>query len=178
MHHKYNVLIFMILFSFCSTYSQTYQSSFIAEIAGLSTNTVYIDDRYDKEFISGYGISYSGKFKLSSNYQLELRPGLFFTQEFFHGFQLGLFFRRKLNEQLFGIIGVNTSLNFTGPSHTLSPARSIYTAGITLGSKLSKNYSILLSFYKTLDDISGDSGRGGYTKYLFWLMKLGVEINL
>jgi hypothetical protein len=162
-------------------YSQNYKSGFIVEIAGLSTNTSSFEKLDDeKEFVTGYGISYSGKFRLSPTYQLEFRPGLFFTQKYYHGFQFGFFLRRSIAENFFGIIGVNSSLNFTGNSRSFTHPTLSYAVGATAGLNLSEDFSALLSFYKTLDNIYGHGSTSTtyFTKYLYWLMKLGVEYNL
>ncbi len=181
MNVKYCSLIFFLIFVVSGMYSQSFNSSLIAEGSLLSTNIkTWYSNLDDKEFISGYGISYSGKLRLGSNYQLEIRPGLFFTQTFYEGFQLGLYLRRNISEQFFGIVGVNAGINFNGPWRGWEPNTPTFTAGVTIGSKLSEDFSVLFSFDKTLDDLygHGSSSTADFSKYLFWLMKLGIEYNL
>lgn len=181
MNKSFFIYFLLLTLSVGYSYSQSYKSSFAVEITGLSTNTSSFKSVEDeKEFIAGYGFSYSGKFSINSTYQLEFRPGLFFTQNYYHGFQFGLFLRRSISENFFGVIGVNSSLNFTGNSHSFTHPTLSYAVGATVGLQLNKDFSALFSFYKTLDNIYGHGSTSTtyFTKYLFWLIKLGVEYNL
>jgi len=65
-----------------SNFAQSYKSSIIAEIGGLSTSqTDYFSNKKDGEFIGAFALSYSGKVMLSPHYQLETSEKFAFSFE-------------------------------------------------------------------------------------------------
>lgn len=188
MRKYFYTLAFILTTNVATIYSQSYQSSLMAEVAGLATNKKdYFSGKDDKEFISAYTLSYNGKIRLSSKYQLVIRTGYFesslINDSFFSGVQLGLFLRRKMIDSLFCSLGIDSKINFKGGHGTAfytDPKRLSFLFGGTIGLKLNKDFSILLSFYKTIDENYGygQTYETAYYKYLYWLMKLGVELNL
>ncbi len=187
MKKYFYTLVFMFIINVATIFSQSYQSSLIAEVAGLATNKKDVYSNNDnKELVSAFIVSYSGQIRLNSNYQLELRPGYLFSSikndHYYSKIQLGLFLRRKLIDSIFCVIGINSEINPIAEeaSTSSSPKRLTFSIGGNVGLRLNKDFSILLSYYKTLDE---DYGHGqtfetAYFKYLYWLLKLGVEFNL
>lgn len=187
MRKYFYTLSFLLTINIGIIYSQSYQSSLMAEVAGLaSINKYSYSDKIDKEFVGALSVSYCGKIRLSSNYQLELRPGYLAStiknDHFLSKITLGLFVRRRLIDSTFCAIGINSEINPTaeGASTSLRPKRLTFSIGGMVGLKLNEEFSILLSFYKTLTE---NYGRGQtfetvYDKYLYWFMKLGIEFCL
>ncbi len=66
MNKSFFICFFLLMLSVGYMYSQNYKSGFILEIAGLSTSTSSFENLDDeKEFVTGYGVSYSGKYRLT-----------------------------------------------------------------------------------------------------------------
>jgi hypothetical protein len=169
----------LTIFLIGSTCAQSYKSSITAEVVGLSSSTNYFGYiEPDKEFLGGAEISYSGKFRIGSDYQMGFRAGMLFTEFYYHGFHFGLLLRKQLNEEFFGILGLNSYLNYYGPSRTYSHKLLHYSVNIAGGMRLSDNLSTFISIEKTLDNIYGESSKSNFTKYLYWLFKLGLEYDL
>lgn len=161
-----------------SVFAQSYQSSITAEVVGLSSSTNYFGYiKPDKEFLGGVEISYSGKFRIGLDYQMGFRAGMLFTEFYYHGFHFGLSLRKQLNEDFFGILGLNSYLNYYGPSRTYSHKLLNYSVNIAAGMKITDNLSTFISIEKTLDNIYGESSKSSFTKYLYWLFKLGLEYD-
>lgn len=162
-----------------SAFAQSYQNSITAEVVGLSSSTNYLGrDKPEKEFLGGAEISYNGKFRIGSDNQLGFRAGMLFTEFYYHGFHFGLLLRKQLSEEFFGILGLNSYLNYYGPSRTYSHKLLHYSLNIAAGIRLSENLSTFISIEKTLDNIYGESSKSNFTKYLYWLFKIGLEYDL
>jgi hypothetical protein len=167
----------VLIFISFNTYAQSFKSSIFAEGSLLSTKTSGTEE---KETVTGAGIYYSGKLRLSSGCYFEFRPGLFFTQMYYEGIVFGMYIRGNFSEKLFGVYGLNTYLNFNGPSNTYDPKSPAFSGEILVGYRLNDDFSVLLGIDKTFDSIygHGSSSYSSYTKYLYWTAKLGVEYNL
>jgi hypothetical protein len=171
-----------------SAFAQSYKSSIIAEIGGLSTSqTDYFSDKKDGEFIGAFALSYNGKVMLSPHYQLEITAGYlgsFIKNDyFFSGIKLGLFIKRDLFDSLFFALGIDSKLTFEGGHGTVfytDPKRLTFFIGSKIGCKLNKDFSILLTYLKTLEEYSGygQNYQTAYKKYLHWIIKLGIEYYL
>jgi hypothetical protein len=186
---KKQLSTFFILFiiNIISIYSQNYKNRFIAEYAELSINLKdFYTNQDNRESLSALSIYYSGQISLSTNYQLEFRPGYLATfktgDKIFSKIQLGLFLRRNLIDSTFCAIGINSEINpvAEGNSNSQSPKGFTFSAGGTIGLKLDEFVSILLSYYRSLTELHGYSRSNSRTYYncLYWFMKLGVELNL
>jgi hypothetical protein len=186
-----NTFILLFLVNIINIYSQSYQSSLIAEVAGLTTNTKdFYLNKDNAEFVSAFVVSYSGQIRLNPNYKFEFRSGYLFSSlkndHFYSKIQFGLFLRRKLIDSTFCAFGVNSEINpmAEGTSTSASPKRFTFSLGGTIGLSLNKDFSILLSYYKTLTEEYGYSYSfitdhwSSLYKYLFWILKFGIELKI
>lgn len=181
-------LVIITIMTTVNIFSQNYQSGIIVEVAGLATDKKdFYTDKSDDEFIGAFALSYSGKVRLCLNYHLEITAGYFSSfiknDYFYSGTQLGLFLKRDLYDSLFFSLGIDSKLNLKGGHGTAfytEPKRLTFFIGSKIGCKLNKDFSILLTYLKTLEEYSGygQNYETAYKKYLYWLIKFGIEYNL
>lgn len=195
MAKKCFLVMFPIIVFVGNLYPQSFKSSLIVEGALLSTETYNIEvemgavtkEYYSKEFLRGFSISYSGKIHLGSEYFFEFRPGLLISQKAYDGLQIGLNLRKEF-DIFFGFLGLNSNYNFN-PSHGLAnnenPVELTYLYVIGAGIRINKTFGFLFSYNKLFDNYFGSgqttdliSKSTAYKKYLYYLIKLGVELKL
>lgn len=194
MRLQYYFFLVIMMLCFGNIYSQSYKSSLIFEGALLSTETDYTEyngisarDYKTQEIIKGYSFTYSGKINLGKDYLLEFRTGIFFSDLYYEGLQLGLYLRKDI-DCFISILGFNTSLNFStshGILNVEQPKEVTYFFVIGAGIKISKRFNALLSYYKPPDKHFGHgqttdylSKTTSFEKNMFWAMRLGIEFNL
>lgn len=190
----YFILSILVIIFFGDIYPQGYKSSLIFEGALLSTGTDYTEyiglssrDYKTEEVLKGYSLAYSGKINLGDDYHLEFRPGIFFSDLYYEGLQLGLYLRKDI-DYFIGILGVNTILNFNTSHGILNverPKELTYFLVTGAGIKISSRFNVLLSYYKPPDKNFGHgqstdykSKTTGFEKNMFWSVRLGIEFNL
>ncbi|GEM_PF-2958821 len=194
------LLLFILFIIYTSyAYSQERKSSIIIETAIFNTEAHYqeyytinkIKDTYENRNTYGLSISYSWKLKLISEYRLELRPSLLLGDIDIMGVDFGLYLRSSLYWKLFASVGVNAHYNFgNSDSHNTWSRKSlggiyIFTGG-SFGLKISERISLLVGYYSTAKNNwrsswSSDFMRSIHSETdekLFWMIKVGIEINL
>ena len=177
-----------------NSFTQTFTSGLIAEGVFLSTESHNIEvelgtvtkEYNNKEFLKGFSFSYSGKINLGSEYFFEFKPGILLSQKAYDGLQFGLNLRKGFN-RFFGFLGLNYNYNFN-PSHGIVNNEkpldwtSSYIFGV--GFQINKTFGLLISYNKLFNSYFGsgqttDYIKGvGYKKYLHYLAKFGIELNL
>jgi len=194
MKTQYYIFAVIMILCFGDIHPQSYKSSLILEGALLSTETDYTEytgmstrDYKTEEIIKGYSLSYSGKINLGKDYHLELKPGVFFSDLYYEGLQLG-FYLRKHFDYFIGLLGVNSIYNFNTSRGILNverPKELTYFFVVGSGIKISNRFNALLSFYWPPDKHFGHgqttdytSKTTGFEKNMFWSIRLGVEFNL
>ncbi|MBX2976420.1 MAG: hypothetical protein KF721_09815 [Ignavibacteriaceae bacterium] len=194
------LLIFIqLIFITNYTYSQESNSSIIIETAVFKTEAHYqeyyatnkIIDTYENRNTYGIIISYSTRINLISDYKLELRPSLLLGDYDVMGVDVGLYLRSSLYWKIFGLVGLNAHYNF-GNSDNHNTWRRKSLEGIylfyggSLGLKLSERISLQIGYYFTAknnwrNSWSSDLMRSIHSETdekLFWVTKVGVEINI
>lgn len=178
---------------------QSFHGSIIVESAALITkknqeNFFYLESNgiINTEFsseekrliLSGYGVYYSAKWSVGKQIQLEVRPGYFFSEKIFEGLQTGIYIRYLFPKGYYGIFGFTTELHSGGGGNSYNPTQHTLTTGLSIGKMINSKFSALLSVNKTLTEYAG-SDRTNFSnpnwvlyQYLYWIIKIGVELNI
>lgn len=139
------------------------------------------DKDHKQEF--GMDLILSGKIKIDSLYQLEIRSGFNIASEFYRSIQLGLQLRRYLCEDYYGAVGINYHINlFEKAGHHFQPVLSTYTMNVTLIRRINKYLLVPISISKTIDSYFGVENFlqpqiSSVKYYLDWVIKVGIELE-
>lgn len=171
--------------------AQTFNSSIIVEGAALFTRIQYQSENDKGQYVwndtfpikGGFGIYWSGKLRLNSLYELEFRPGLFNSSQFFSSVQVGLYLRKKYGEKYMGILGITSELHGfqQGVGNHFSPKDVTFTFNASIVRKFADKVLFHLTISKTVNSYYGYwyafPDPGSYRNYLNWMFKLGLEYD-
>jgi len=165
----------ILILSYNIIVSQENKNGLILDIAGLYTKTNLLKENNYGLSVGG-GFAYSRKLNLKSDYQFEIRTGVFFAESYFEGFQCGLFLRKKISDTYYCLAGINSNINLR-PSHGIMEHEEFrmftFTFGVGIAYKYSENISFLFGINKTIDDYFGSIDSS--SKYLLWVFRGGLE---
>lgn len=151
------VLFFVILllvdnYVIAQDYDGVFSSGLIFEPTLLSTELVSeTNTKMNKGFLA-YGLCYSAKIRISSNYQFEFRPGFIWGQEFYFGLQFGFAVRRNLGD---GYFAVADFVNLLRAGDNSEDVTNTYQGGLGVGKRLSEQFAVILSVSKTFNTYFG-----------------------
>lgn len=195
---KFSFLIFCFFLNY-EIIPQSFQGSIIIESATMITkkqqeyffylesNGIITSEFTSEEkrlILSGYGVYYSAKWSVGKQLQLEIRPGYFFSEKIFEGIHAGIYLRYLFPKGYYGIFGFTTELHSGGGGNSYNPTQHTFTTGLSIGKMINNKFSALLSVNKTLTEYAG-SNRNNFSnpnwvlhQYLYWIIKIGVELNI
>lgn len=87
----------------------------------------------------GWGVFYSGKWNISEDFQIEIRPGVIAGQTFYEGIQFGLYLRRKFEQWFWSSAGFTTELHFGDNNKYV---QHTYTFGLGVGIYLGNRWTL------------------------------------
>ncbi len=183
------ILVLLVIILVQKIQAQTFNASLIVEGAGLFSKVAYkIDQLNSKEennypFEYGVGIYWSGKWKLGTLYQIEIRPGWFVSSE--HSFsskQIGIYLRRQFGSDYVAGLGLNFESHYGGGGTTLIIKEQTYTISASFGKIILEDFLLHISISKPIDSYyskydSYSSTSRSYSSYLNWIVKVGLEYD-
>jgi hypothetical protein len=191
-------ILFFTFLTFSWVYSQDYNRSVLIEVPIIKTELYSqkylglqkINEYYEARSSSGINISYSWRFPLLLDTKLEIRPGIFVSDPDLMGIDFGFYLRRNIYKNLFAVVGSNVHYNFgfsegnmTSSSHSLG---GFYISpGGSIGFSLSQKISVFIGYYVSLKNNWRDSWSSSFhdpyysksSEKIFWMFKMGVELN-
>ncbi|NMB83552.1 MAG: hypothetical protein GYA14_17225 [Ignavibacteria bacterium] len=197
MNYKNYTLILFFVFCY-QILPQDLNNSILIEVPFIKTNTFHrefsnlllIVENEQTGFTSGFGIHYSWRFPFIFRTLFEIRPGIFISDPYLMGVDLGIYIRQKLYKNLFVIIGSNIHYNFGFSEGQISWKRSslgglYFSPGASLGYSFSQRISTFLGYHALLKNNWRESWSVSYressysqsAEKLFWIIKLGMEFN-
>ena len=193
---NYTLILFFVLCH--QILPQDLNNSILIEVPFIKTNTFHQEysnlllkvENEQTGFTSGFGIHYSWRFPFIFGTLFEIRPGIFISDPYLMGVDLGIYIRQKIYKNFFVIIGSNIHFNFGFSEGQLSWKRSsvggiYFSPGISIGYKFSQRISSFLGYHVLLKNNWRESWSVSYresnysksTEKLYWILKLGMELN-
>ena len=202
MHNQRSLICFIFLLQIilCPliTFSQNNKNGIFIEANILSTNQHIIEnniiswdpfkrvlsEKDDKKAAIGVSFGFSGKIKLSKVFSINYKPGFTINNDYYSFLDFGIIVRTHIYQNAFFGVGFISKLSISSRQGNLNyskPRGESFEYSICGGYDLNKRITMLLSFNDTLRDAYGESysdfnmNTNTTYKYVYWIMKIGIE---
>lgn len=142
-----------------------------------------LSEKDNKKIAFGMSFGFSGKINLSKIISINYRPGISISSGYYGFLDFGTALRFQTYNKFFSGIGIVSKLCITpreGNMHSSKPRGESFEYSVYGGYEINNKISLLLSINDTINDEYGEVySNSMYTKkYVYWIIKLGLEYKL